>query len=299
VPIPDWGALHKAAPVGADRETLHAYWSDAAAQWLDRLKTHLGEPYGIADSKHFVLLTALEPRLANLTLEICERARKRILHTLHGVADQRGYGPHVVLAFATQDEYYAYVDHYYSEPGTYSTSSGMFINDGYGHFVFPSEATWTLEPTIAHELTHCLVSHLPLPAWLNEGMAMTMEKHLNPSHDNPRYALYSPREMAEKHRAFWNAETIQEFWSGKAYLRPDEGSSLSYDLGEKIVRMISRDYALFTAFANAATDEDAGASAASDKLGVDLEECAAAVLGAGPWRPDPSRWNEGTERGQF
>lgn len=299
LPIPDWNETAKAEPSSGDSAAMDAYWSNAARQWLERLKAHLGEPYAVGESPHFLMLSALDPRIERLTLEICERARKRILSTLRGIAGQREPGPHVVVAFSTEDEYYAYIDNYYTEPGEYSYSGGMYLGEGYGHFVFPSDRTWTLEPTIAHELTHCLVSHLPLPAWLNEGMAMTMEKHLNPAYDNPRYAPFSLQEMKEKHKAFWNADTIQEFWSGKAYVRPDDGSMLSYDLGEHLTRLISRDYKAFTAFANAASYEDAGMSAAHDALGVDLADCVVAVLGEGPWQPQPSRWSDGVERGQF
>jgi hypothetical protein len=295
MPIPDWTETAKSRPANADVPTLDAFWLDAARQWLDRLKTHLDGDYAIDASPHFLLLSTLGRTLAPLTLEVCERSRKRIFRTLANIADQRGRGPHVVLVFATEDEYYAYVDHYYTAPGTYAMSSGMFLRKGYGHFVFPSTDPSQIEPTIGHELTHCLLSHLPLPLWLDEGMAVTMEKHLNPTHDNPRYALYSPREMIERRAKFWNADTIQEFWSGRSYSRPDEGSALSYDLGERLVRLISREYSAFTAFANAAKFRDAGANAAIEKLGLRLEDCVTAVLGDGDWRPDPSRWTSESE----
>jgi hypothetical protein len=101
--------------------------------------------------------------------------------------------------------------------------------------------------------------------------------------------------MIERRAKFWNADTILEFWSGRSYSRPDEGSALSYDLGERLVRLISREYSAFTAFANAAKFRDAGANAAIEKLGLRLEDCVAAVLGDGDWRPDPSRWTSESE----
>lgn len=100
-----------------------------------------------------------------------------------------------------------------------------------------------IEPTIAHELTHYLLQHLPIPAWLNEGIAVNTEHRLSP----PGRPLYTPDEMHEKHLAFWDETTIQEFWSGKSWRRPDEGNSLSYDLAVHFVAMSSRDFAAFLA----------------------------------------------------
>lgn len=37
---------------------------------------------------------------------------------------------------------------------------------GYGRFVFVAHEMHVMEPTIAHELTHCLVQHLQLPVCL-------------------------------------------------------------------------------------------------------------------------------------
>lgn len=50
---------------------------------------------------------------------------------------------------------------------------------------------------------------------------------------------------------------------------------------------------------NAAHRNNGGLEAAQPILGYSLEELAAAVLGDGRWAPDPSKWSDGTERGQF
>jgi hypothetical protein len=152
-----------------------------------------------------------------------------------------------------------------------------------------------MEPTIAHELTHCLIQHLPLPAWLNEGIAVNTEHRLSP----PPRPLFTPEEMQEKHLAFWNAATIQEFWSGKSWLRPDEANMLSYDLAKHVVAMIARDFGTFRAFANAADAADSGDAAAREHLGYPVAHLAEAVLGEGSWEPKPETWQEGVERGQF
>ena len=106
-------------------------------------------------------------------------------------------------------------------------------------------------------------------------------------------------QMHRKHLAFWNEDTIQEFWSGKSWRRPDEGNSLSYDLAVHLVAIGSRDFARFRDFVNAADHADSGNAAAQAHLGYPVADLAAAVLGEGPWTPDPGKWNLGTERGQF
>jgi hypothetical protein len=104
--------------------------------------------------------------------------------------------------------------------------------------------------------------------------------------------------MAAKHAAFWNAETIQEFWSGKAFRRPDEGNVLSYDLAKRITARAANGDAAFRAFVRAAHVDDGGL-AAQAALGYPLEHLILAMLGEGEWAPDPPRWREGVERGQF
>lgn len=175
-------------------------------------------------------------------------------------------------------------------------SGGMFLQYGYGHFVFVADDMRIMEPTIAHELTHCMMQHLPLPAWLNEGIAVNTEHRLSPSRSRP---LYTPAEMHEKHLAFWNEATIQEFWSGKSWRRPGDPNMLSYDLATHFVSMTARDFDAFRAFANAADVADSGDFAARTHLGYPVSHLAEAVLGDGPWQPEPETWKEGVERGQF
>ena len=152
-----------------------------------------------------------------------------------------------------------------------------------------------MEPVIAHELTHCLLQHLPLPAWLNEGIAVNTEQRLCPR-GRP---LYTPKETQEKHLEFWNESTIQEFWSGKSWLRPDEGNLLSYDMAKTFVVMAAEAFEAFRGFANAADAADGGNAAAKKHLGYPVENRAQAVLGDGPWEPKPELWKDGVERGQF
>jgi len=299
MPIVDWKEARLQSKHLEDASALGYFWWSAAMTWLEALRAHMGDRYRIASSNSFAVLSSLEGRPLQLVLESCERYRKRILHSLDGIASSWGHGPHVVLIFDDIDAYYDYVGNYYPDGGTYAMSSGMFIQHGYGHFVFRSSSVNNMEPTIAHELTHCLLAPLPIPAWLNEGTAVNMQHQLTPRYVDPRQRSSMLREAARDRAEFWNADTIQEFWSGKSFLRPDKGNSLSYALAEELTRLIARDFDSYRAFMNSAHRDDAGVEAAASTLGFTLGNLAGAVLGDGAWEPDPTRWQEGTERGQF
>lgn len=151
----------------------------------------------------------------------------------------------------------------------------MHISHGCSHFVTMKADLLAIQPVIAHEMTHGCVGHLPLPAWLNEGIAVNTEQRLCP----PPAPLYTPQQMHEKHVRFWGEEEIQQFWSGKSFLRDDEGNMLSYDLARIIVDQFSSDWEQFRRFAQAAHMADGGAAAAQEHLGIELGRVA----------PPPSR----------
>jgi hypothetical protein len=104
------------------------------------------------------------------------------------------------------------------------------------------------------------------------------------------------------HRAFWGEAEVQEFWSGRSFLRPDDGNLLSYDLAQLLVEQFSGDWDAFRAFVLAARLDDAGAAAATQHLGIDLGVALAAVLDR-PWtpaaEPQPASWGQAPEAGRF
>jgi hypothetical protein len=295
-PIVDWDAMDAHAPGTEDPILLDEFWSVTARAWLEALRGQLGDRFAVRDSERFQLLSPLDEQAARAVLEYLERTRKRVRRVLDGIAMESEVGKVCVLIFEDQDQYYKYVSNYHPQEGEFSLSAGMFLQQGYGHFVFVQDNMSSIEPTIAHELTHCLLQHLPIPAWLNEGIAVNTEYRLSPPLGRP---LHTPDEMHERHLAFWNETTIQEFWSGKSWRRPGEGNSLSYDLAVHFVAMSSRDFAAFREFANAADMADSGDAAARAQLGYPVAHLAEAVLGEGPWAPDPEKWKQGMERGRF
>lgn len=296
LPVVDWEAMRALQPPTVDKSALETFWTGLARDWLEALRAALEPRYAIRESDHFLMLDLLDDSRARVALDFVERARKGILEILDGVAVGNFSGKVCLLIFEDEDRYYRYVSNYYDKDGEYALSGGMFLQQGYGHFVFVQDEMASMEPTIVHELTHCLLQHLPLPAWLNEGTAVNTERRVCPPVGRP---LYTPEEMQERHVKFWNESTIQEFWSGKSWLRPDEANELSYDLARNLTLLACEDFDAFRAFANAADAADAGNAAALKHLGYPVARLAEAVLGEGPWDPDPGSWKDGVERGQF
>jgi hypothetical protein len=97
-----------------------------------------------------------------------------------------------------------------------------------------------------------------------------------------------PDRLAE-HRAFWNEETIQEFWSGRSFGRTDEGIDLSYELARYCVRALAHDPHPFIEFAKNANSEDGGETAAVATFGGSLGGLIEQFFGPGDWAPRLAR----------
>jgi hypothetical protein len=274
LPIVDWTVVQSWVD-GIESEDLQAKaWAQAEKAWLLHLRDSLGEKYRVMQSDTALLLSALDKNVAQATLEYMSLTLKRISKVLDGIADIPPWGSDILIVFENEELYYDYVSFYYPEPGEYAFSSGMFINAGCSHFVAVQSDLRVIEPVIAHEMTHSCLSHLPIPLWLNEGLAVNTEQRLTGKPPN----IYSDREMREKHLAFWDAEKIQEFWSGKSFSRTDEGNMLSYDLARILVEQFSKDWASFKDFVLAAQWQDGGAEGAKRYLGIRLGEYTSALL---------------------
>ena len=119
----------------------------------------------------------------------------------------------------------------------------------------------------------------------HEGIAVSIERRLCPR----ERSRYTPQEVRDKFAHFRNAETIQEFWSGKSWRRPVEGTSLSYELATTFIGLASRDnWEHFVAFVNASDWVDADGAAAGEHLGYGVASLAEAVWFA-KWQPERSR----------
>ena len=293
---PDWARAWDW--VDALPEALRAdAWLACERTWLSLLRDELGPDYRLHESAHGFLLSAQPTRIAEVTLQYLDATLRRVGGLLEDLAASADMGKEILVVFASQDDYYRYVGHYYPDEGEFAMSSGMFLHAGCSHFVVHGDELSSFEPVIVHEMTHSQLSHLPIPAWLNEGMAVNAEQRLTRIGAD----IWSVQQLEARHRKFWTPETIQQFWSGAAYLRPDEGSELAYDLGRLMVNGLSSDWDGFKRFAKQANLQDAGAAAAHEQLGLDLGEFVRHFLGRddGDWGPAPAAWPQSPERGQF
>lgn len=284
LPIPDWAATGEVHADDWDDARAHAFWSSAAAEWLDALAAALPEGYAQHGDGEFLVLSTWSAADVAPVLRMCGRALRAIRRNLGSLASTGGHGPWIVLLFADQDDYYDYLSHYHDDGGEHSMSSGVFLHDGYGHFASWYDDVEDLEPVIVHELTHAQLVHLPIPLWLNEGIAVNTEQTLVPRLADPRLQLLRPEEMRARHRAYWTADTIQDFWSGKVFQAAGDGVDLAYDLARRITALAARDENAFRAYVAAAHWRDGGLEA-EHLLGHALSDLIGAVLGEGDWSP--------------
>ncbi len=298
LPLLDWGAVQQWVD-SIDGEAAQARaWSDCERAWLEHFRAALGPQYQLRVHGAALLLSTLEKNVADATLAFVNKTLQRVVHILDGVAHAPEWGHEILIVLDDDDAYYKYVSHYYPEAGEFAGSGGMYINGGCGHFATVRADLRAIEPVIAHELTHACLDHLPIPAWLNEGIAVNTERRLCP----PISPASSPHEMHARHRGFWGPEEIQQFWCGTSFLRADEGNELSYDLAQILVSQFGSEWARFRLFVLSANAEDSGASAAAEHLGIHLGEAVTALLELEPsqeWEPNPGTWRGAPERGAF
>lgn len=277
---PDWVAIQETICEGLSYDAQNNAWLEECKKWLNQLSRELGDDYAIIESENFFILSSEDNKYNQHFLKFLEKALKKILTALEGIASDEGYSKHVVLILADQETYYDYTFMFYPEDAKVGLSAGVYINDGYGHFIFPHQEINFNEPTAAHELTHACLVHLPIPAWLNEGLAVSMEGTVL----GEDYFLID-KDIIDKHQQYWTEESIQTFWSGESFSNTDVGQELSYHLAQLLVRNISQDYEQFVHFSKNAHSNDGGETAAQEVLGISLGDLLTGLLGDGNWSP--------------
>ena len=276
-PRPNWQLIEQR--ISKSPDSAGELWSAAARTWIRVTADHMGPPYQLIETPNFLLLTPLNERKNGLLKAFAEKALKQILVKLEGLAETDVHGKRVIMVFETLDAYYQYCAHFHGE-GQHPLSAGMFLDNDYGHIAMPFNDVAETEATVAHELTHCCLRALPIPLWLNEGLAVTIEDELCSNHP-----LRMDRDRFGEHKAFWNDETIQEFWSGKSFARVDEGIGLSYELARYCIRALAHDIPAFIEFARRASYEDGGEAAAHEIYGGGLGGLIEQFFGPGDWAP--------------
>jgi hypothetical protein len=277
----DWDRVDEAIKaLPADAPVRQMYWG-IVEQWLTRLASELGPDYCVFRSTHSLLLTSSSDEQAMRWSRFVDRTLGLISSTLGDMALKHADWPVVVMFFGTQAKYYTYVSHFYDD-GEHAASGGMCLRSGYAHVVLPVTGFGEAE-TIAHELTHLLLTGRDLPLWLEEGVCQVMEEIATGN----RHFTFD-REMSRRQREHWRVHGIQSFWSGEAFSKPDDHQELSYRLAQAIVRVMIGDHRKsFLQFIRDARWPDAGDSAAREHFGCDAAAFISPMLGDGDWAPKP------------
>ena len=281
-PLPDWDAVDNWLATIHDGTARRDARLDTRRAWLLHLRDALGPHVSLHETSDAYVLSSLAEPVALATAKYVSTTRQRVERVLHGLAQFPPGEKSILLVLDDEETYYRYVAIYYPEDGEFAFSGGMFIKQGCPHFVLRSADLPSIEPTIAHELTHSALAHLQLPLWLDEGIAVNTERRLS----NVGASLYTPLEMRDKHLQFWGPVEIQEFWSGASFFRTDDGNLLSYDLARLLVEQLGKSWESFQRFVAQARREDAGAAAAAEHLGVDLGAYVCALFE----KTDPPAW---------
>ncbi|CAN5512568.1 hypothetical protein BH09VER1_BH09VER1_45070 [soil metagenome] len=280
MPRPQWKVIDEWIKANVPAEDLEQAWIEAAYSWLTILQKHVGDAYSVHHSKNFFVLTGRGHESARFLLRNSEQAANLLVKWLGPVAEKQGIGKHVLLSFATDEAYYKYIAYYYPSGHPMLPSSGVHLGGkGYRHIALaPSRQ---IMHVLVHELTHNRLAHLGIPRWLNEGLAMAMEKHIS-----GHLSRDLDRSLYREHLLYWTGETIQNFWSGWAFHDPaDRVSHLSYNLAQVLVCLLSDEFPDFIEFVSHAQYADAGEAAAQHHLGISLGDAVATFLGEGPWTP--------------
>ncbi|WP_208512790.1 hypothetical protein [Variovorax paradoxus] len=289
LPLLDWQALEAWASSQDDPGLRREALARGRRAWLLHLRDALGPHFHLYESEQAWVLSSLEPVVAAATAAYVVATRKRIQKVLAGIALFEAGDRSILLVVDDEESYYGYVSGYYPEQGEFAFSGGMFIDAGCPHFLAKRADLSAIEPVIAHEMTHNALSHLDLPRWLDEGLAVNTERRLAGA--GP--AMHTPQELRRKHLAFWGEVEIQQFWSGESFFRTDDGNLLSYELARILVEQLARDWNAFARFASSARREDGGAEAALEVFDADLGALACALLERQPdrqWSPAPATW---------
>jgi len=286
---PDWQRINEHIESNFTEEEFNKEYTKAARAWVSRIKDELGYDTPLFETTNFLIVAPFHKAEATRAARFYEQSLSDILKHLEGVAVDDGFGKHVVFIMTNDDDYYAYISPFHSD-GDNPMSGGICIrSSGYTHFVVPISRYDDGRHTVVHELTHCCTTHLPLPTWIDEALAMRMESALV----SPQY-LDLEEGIFDKHQRFWNKETIQQFWSGKSWDSSGDSNTLSYHLAQILWRKIEKEIEVpsqaILDFAAAAHFDDAGEGACQKHLGLSLSDLVEDFLGEGNWTPQPDTW---------
>jgi len=271
---------------GARGHTRAADLTHIASAYLELLAAALSPAYSVLESGSVLLLSSLGRRAPEI-LDGLDALRRRIEVELPGLAcfEPEDEGKLAILVLNGEDAYYRYLTPF-GRRNVQAKSGGVFIRSPYAHVVcLTDEHSRYLSRTLAHELVHAGLRHRHLPLWLEEGVVALIEG-MPSAPERTRLA---------EDRPYWNADTIQGFWTGAAF-NDLRGQRPSYGLARVLVELVATDILdgdreRLVSWVAACSPDDAGAEATRMHLEHDLADVVATFLGPGDWAPRPASWD--------
>jgi hypothetical protein len=256
-------------------ESRDAMLDQAKRAWLLHLRDALGDGYQLEESATALVLSSLEPVRARTTANFLANAREQVLGVLHGIARAPQWGKDLMIVFEDADSYFRYLSLYFPDAAARGLSRAMYLRAGVGHFVAVKADLYAAQSLMVHEMTRNCLTHLPLPLWLNIGIAVNTERQL--VHSKSCGGCGSGN-MHDRLAAFWNETEMPGFWSGASFQRGGEAAELSFELARVMVELLAKDWQSFGSFAVNASADDAGSAAARTYLDIELGELVCALL---------------------
>lgn len=274
-PMPYWAAEKALEPTTAGHAARFEYWTERGRLWCSLISESLGPSYALMESEHFWVISSQERSTSTRICAWSEQVHSGLIKVLGDVIGPL-YGKIPVIMVNELNTYYEYLAQYLPE-GDHAFSSGVYLNQGYGHFLFCYHDMSQAEAVVAHELTHALLRNRPLPLWVNEGVAQLAEISITGKYQGDSDHI---RDTIEQ---FWNPDTIQEFWSGESFNRQDEGQLQSYHLALVLTRKLTTDMDRFRSFLKEVSHVDGGEAAVQKHFGIGLHDLVEDYLGDGAW----------------
>lgn len=265
---------------------LFQTWFIALAPGLQAHSSYAPKGFRSAWRENYLVLSPLDERSTELLAKSCARAARRICRALPELAQVNSDGALPIIIFPDADTYEHYATYLHlTDAGEVAqdhiASAGMFVRSdddalpksevqSFGYFMVLADEIGDAEPTLVHEMTHALLSHLNLPLWINEGIATMMEGTVESPSRDPAFVINRRAELLSRHRQFWDEQTTPTFWDGLAF-NNGASSELAYDMAFRIVFELARDLPSFSAFAKSADPTDGGNAAAMAIYGFPVE----------------------------
>ncbi len=260
---------------GAD---LSQSWSQAAGLWMVKLADEQEEAVDVFETKNLVVMSPTVGENRDRLAKNLEKALEAVIGYLGSAAESVRYGKMGVLIFANPHCYNNYIAGFYPEGSVVPMSGGMCITEGYVHVALYEDEWGDLLSVFSHEASHAYVSHLTLPAWMDEAIAMRMETLVA---GREEYQL--DRELFERHQALWNWENLERFKSGESWSIAGDLFELSYQLAEilwkKIETNLDAQAFEIQELIKTASWQDAGEKALQEIFGVGLDDLFRSFLG--------------------